>query len=147
VTWLLNWRLWAAGLLLAGLSWSHLAAYHAGRDRVQIAWDREHAETARQALIATRKLQDDQDARTKRLQAALAAATAGRDASLRRLRDISAADILPSVATPECAGQRSSDADILRARLADLLSVAADADRDRAALTECREAYDAARNR
>lgn len=45
---ILNWRPWAAGLLLGLLAWSHWTVYHAGRDRVRAAWDREVATQQRQ---------------------------------------------------------------------------------------------------
>lgn len=45
---LLNWRTWAAGLLLASLAWSHWSAYSHGRAVVQTAWDREVATQQRQ---------------------------------------------------------------------------------------------------
>lgn len=139
--------MWAAGAVLALLAWSHWSVYQLGRDRVQAAWDREHAETARQSIIATQRLLTDHDAIAKRLRAQNAAAAAGRDAALQRLRDISAADILPGDPAPQCADQHQRDTELYRAAVARALAIGADADIDRRALIACRQAYDAIRPR
>lgn len=140
-----NWRVWAAGAVLALLAWSHWTVYHLGRDRVQAAWDRDRAETAMQSIIATERVLTDHDAITKRLRAQNAAAAAGRDAALQRLRDISAADILPGDPAPQCADQHQRDTELFRAAVARALAIGADADIDRRALIACRAEYESLR--
>lgn len=44
MTALLNWRLWAAVVLAAGLAFSHFTVYRAGKANVRAAWDAERLE-------------------------------------------------------------------------------------------------------
>lgn len=142
---LLNWRMWAAGAVLALLAWSHWTVYHLGRDRVQAAWDREHAETAMQSIITTKRVQTDHDAESKRLRAAIAV----RDAAVRdlsaRLRDLPAADLLPDRPPAECADYAGRVGEFYRALADRSLALAGDAETVRESLKACRAQYESLR--
>ena len=138
---LLNWRVWIALVLSAALAYSHWTVYHYGRDKVQQAWDREHAQTALQSIVDTKQVLAYHDATTKRLQAAIA----NRDAAVRdlsaRLRDLKPSDLLPDSPAADSSGDASRIAELYRTLGERSLALASDAETVRQSLIACREQY------
>lgn len=142
--WLLNPRVLVAAVLLVVLGATHFTAYRAGRAHVRAAWDKERAElTAKaleaeqaarkkeQELVAQRQKLEEKYAQDKRK---AAAAAAGAQSELDRLRDaIAAAPGCQAGANP-AAASRAAGASRLESELLGhcaqaLTDLAAEADR------------------
>jgi hypothetical protein len=154
MTYLLNWRVWAAILVAVALAASHWKVYKLGQTGVRAEWNAEKLDTAQQTLrlleknaATTTALQDNADTlrRTKnaqitRLSADLAAALAG----LQNRPDRPSAASVPTDTgagpNPGCTG-----AQLYRADSEFLVREAARADRLLADLAQCQAAYDSAR--
>jgi hypothetical protein len=142
-------------IAVALLFLAYQAGLDAGRQKIQAIWDGERIEQARQraeALRKTRLREMDLQMTIDRLRGdhheTVVRITAERDTALRELRRRperpagyvpAAAQAAGSEPTPSCSGTQlwRDDAEFL-------VRLAADADAVRAALTECRAAYDSA---
>lgn len=142
--WLLNPRVWVAAVILVVLGATHFTAYRGGKATVRAAWDKERAElTAKaleaeqaarkkeQELVTQRQKLEEKYAQDKRK---AAAAAAGAQSELDRLRDaIAAAPSCQAGADPAAAGRAAGAArlelELLGACATALTDLAAEADR------------------
>ena len=132
MTALLNWRVWAAALIVAALAFTHFTGYRAGKAAVRAAWDAEKV-TQLQNLKAAND--ENRKLESKRQSAVVAAQSAavGRMADLRAGADRAGAE-------------RDRLRDAIRTTGADLPSRAPDAVRQYAInaaglLASCSEKY------